>query len=308
MSRMTPDSMEGLLLVLENIRLFGEKPIEEVMQNLAKTGVATRKFPIESITEIGLRLNLLERSDQLNSFKLSRIGTRLLGELEDRGSEFVLREILMKWTLYVDHRLIGLAFSPSKEILQNADTFTRDCLQTLGLLDPAPSRESKDWWLRLQTASYLPDQEILTQLGEAAEMAVMEAEQIRLKNAGLNTQVEKVRQVSLTSNLAGYDILSLNGNLLPHLDKGVSIQIEVKSVHPNENGIGRIFLSRNEWDTAQSLAETYFLYLVDRRTLTSGSEPRIRVFRVSELEELLPTDSSPKAKWVSAEVRLHMDS
>lgn len=307
MSRVTPDSIQGLLLVLEHLQLYGERPIEEVMQNLARTGIATRNFPIESITEIGLRLNLIETHDRHNSVKLSRIGNRLLSELAHSGSEFVLREILMKWILYVDHRLIGLAFSPRKEIQENADSFTRDCLQTLGLLDSTPSQDSKDWWLRLQTASFLPNQEILTQLGEAAESAVLKAEQARLSKAGLANQADKIRQVSVSSNLAGYDILSLNGNLVTDLDKNQSIQIEVKSVRPERDGIGRFFLSRNEWDTAKSLAQTYFLYLVHRQTISSTLEPQITILSVSQLETLLPKDSSSQAKWVTAEVRVALE-
>ncbi|MER9260825.1 DUF3883 domain-containing protein [Mesorhizobium sp. M0217] len=103
------------------------------------------------------------------------------------------------------------------------------------------------------------------EMGEAAELWVLEYERNRLRNHPFQDQI---RRISVDDVSAGYDIMSFAA----HSSLQHDLFIEVKSY-----GATKAFhWSRNEIATAAEFGEEYALYLVDRtRTYQSSYSPHI---------------------------------
>lgn len=94
-------------------------------------------------------------------------------------------------------------------------------------------------------------------LGDLAERIAVEYEKNRLINAGNNELAQKVKLISKSEVNAGYDIRSYkNAN-----SKKYDAYIEVKYFNNNQ-----FYLSQNEYLTAETLKEDYYLYLVNTET------------------------------------------
>ena len=99
--------------------------------------------------------------------------------------------------------------------------------------------------------------------GAAAEAFAIEYEKRRL-GPPLS---ESIRQVSLISVSAGYDIASFESDGSTHFDKF----IEVKAI-----GRDGFYLSSNELRVAKKLGRQYYLYLIDLgKTSAAGYQPEI---------------------------------
>lgn len=90
--------------------------------------------------------------------------------------------------------------------------------------------------------------------GDYAEKIVMKYERELLEREGKVTLVNRVKQVSLTDDTLGYDVLSFKPN-------GEEKHIEVKGVKAKPQKSFRFFISANEIDVAKS-DRSYFLYIV----------------------------------------------
>lgn len=115
-----------------------------------------------------------------------------------------------------------------------------------------------------------------SQLGEEAELWVVQYEERRLLSHRLREQIVRISTEDVS---AGFDILSFaNEHSLRH-DRF----IEVKS-----HGVDkRFFWSRNEIQTALEFGDSYCLYLVDRTQFkTDGYEPHIITGPTPELFEI----------------------
>ena len=100
--------------------------------------------------------------------------------------------------------------------------------------------------------------------GEQAERFAFEYETLRLKGDGINKEPLSISSIDV---MAGYDMISYESILSDDYDR----YIEVKAV--SKSGF---YWSKNEYDTAKSKAEKYYLYLVDlNRINESGYAPEI---------------------------------
>ncbi|WP_226037482.1 DUF3883 domain-containing protein [Aquibacillus saliphilus] len=118
------------------------------------------------------------------------------------------------------------------------------------------------------------------EMGEIAENFVLNYEKKRLGDCGF-LDLNKVKKISDVDVTAGYDIVSYINNKSNHYDKF----IEVKSfeLHPY------FYWSKNEIEVAKEKKDNYFLYLVDRKKITSRdykpiiiSNPYETVYKNSE--------------------------
>lgn len=92
------------------------------------------------------------------------------------------------------------------------------------------------------------------QLGEEAELFVLEYEKKKLKSADINKLPKRISEIDVS---AGYDIASyLFDNSVPNKF------IEVKNCDSSLS----FYISKNELDVAKDKAENYFLYLYNRIT------------------------------------------
>lgn len=96
------------------------------------------------------------------------------------------------------------------------------------------------------------------EIGEKAELCVMDYERNRLKNN--DKLLSMLEHVALTDVNAGYDILSWE--LTANTQVNIPRYIEVKAIPIKNNS--RFFWSMNEIETARKYRDRYSLYLVPR--------------------------------------------
>jgi hypothetical protein len=88
-------------------------------------------------------------------------------------------------------------------------------------------------------------------LGKAAELKVLQYEKDRLSD--FPELLKKIKHISMSDVLAGYDILSWEKN------KAIPRFIEVKAISKNDYNF---FWTRNEIEKAKELTNRYYLYLL----------------------------------------------
>lgn len=101
-------------------------------------------------------------------------------------------------------------------------------------------------------------QQIKKEIGEKAELCVMDYEKKRLKNN--NKLLNMLDHVALTDVNAGYDILSWE--VTSDTSENIPRYIEVKAIQIENNS--RFYWSSNEIDMARKHGDRYSLYLVPR--------------------------------------------
>lgn len=104
-------------------------------------------------------------------------------------------------------------------------------------------------------------------VGNAGEMAVLNYEKEKLREAGLTDLANKIIHESAAGNKPGWDITSFDEN-------GTKIFIEVKS--STGKTITSVDITDNEWKAASVHKDKYFLYLVTKALATS---PPIEILR-----------------------------
>lgn len=202
---------------------------------------------------------------------------------EDSIADFIkpnaLRQDATRGLFYVKDSLVPLRFFGIRNLLISLELFERDStLKSSNLFVNANStelfetlvvnsiREENRCQKRRFSLSELKSiQDRQEELGEKAEIFALEFEQHRLQG---HPSIGRIRRVSEDCANAGFDIESFNDKESVFVDRF----IEVKSY--SENAV--FYWSQNEIESANELAEKYFLYLVDRNKMSqSGYAPRI---------------------------------
>lgn len=189
--------------------------------------------------------------------------------------------------------LLGLAFSSSDEIKEILPPGEFECFQQLGLADYRPSERAESWWSSLRNAGKNFDSTILKLIGDRAELQSFQFEMRRL--APYLNGDRSVSWVSRETDLAGYDILSFQGEG----DSPLSPKpIEVKSLSKDAQGGLSFFLSRNEFEVAKLLPGFTF-HLWESSALAS-----LNTLWIPKLEAVLnsvPSDSG-RGAWQSTRI------
>jgi hypothetical protein len=161
------------------------------------------------------------------------------------------------------------------------------CLDAAGLYAEVPDAAALEWWDELSSQFRSVTDLDRTRVGREGERLTMAYEEERLAGAGRPDL--KPKWVALEDNSLGYDVLSysvdVNGTESP-------LHIEVKST---ASGARRMFLTRNEWKVATSLADTFALYFWD---LESQS---LTVVGVDYLQVNVPTDQG-RGRWDTVQI------
>jgi hypothetical protein len=142
-----------------------------------------------------------------------------------------------------------------------------ECFIQLGLADYTLSEEASLWWEKLRKSGSKINAEILTAIGDRAEVASITHEQFRLQNYLGTPGVAQIEWVSRETDLAGFDILSFTGSTPDPLQR---LPIEVKKLSREPSQSTFFYLSRNEFETANKIPDyTFHLWEHDRITKTA---------------------------------------
>lgn len=139
-------------------------------------------------------------------------------------------------------------------------------------LDSGNSLEVVSFWDTLASRARGLHDVRLNEIGRQGERLTIQHETHRTSRAP--------RWIALDSNEDGYDVLSTIS-----LEDNSKLCIEVKA---SQQGMsGQIFLTRNEWETAQVLLN-YKMYLWD----VSSNCPRLAVLDIPTISEHIPADQN----------------
>ncbi len=148
------------------------------------------------------------------------------------------------------------------------------------------SKEIRDWWLDMKEYARNLSKEKMTVSGKTGEDKTFDYEIDKLKKLKIFKEPEII---SVHDEEEGYDVLSWN-------DKIEQIFIESKATVKLN---GRFFLTRNEWNTAKTKKEKYFVYVWIKEL------PNPRIINFKELSELVsPHDTikSKNSRWPKLEI------
>ncbi|OAX56908.1 hypothetical protein A6R73_01570 [Xanthomonas translucens pv. poae] len=161
-----------------------------------------------------------------------------------------------------------------REFLSEAGADIRSCFERAGALDAAPNQVVVSWWDDLAGLAYGTLNQAKMDVGRRAERLSLEREHRRLEAFPGHPPVQ---WTALDSNAAGYDILSWSkkdGHWHP-----VYLEVKGFSISP-----ARLYLTRNEWDTAKRLADDFHFQVWD---VGSG---RMAQLSTSQMQPHVPTD------------------
>ncbi len=161
------------------------------------------------------------------------------------------------------------------------------CLRAAGLFDDPPAQTTVTWWDDLaHTVRADRDQHLLSQ-GREGERLSLAYERERLQKLGINAEP---KWVSIEDNGAGYDIQSFS----PGTSEPLNRLIEVKSSARQKP---RIFISRNEWESALQYGESYVFHIwhLPSKVLTERT--------VADLAPNIPINQGT-GQWTDVEVEI----
>ena len=176
-----------------------------------------------------------------------------------------------------------LAPAGRSHVLQAIGVNGVQCLRAAGLL--GHDARATDWWDAL-AAAYRGERDArLLAQGRKGERLSLEYEYERLSRAGI---ARPPVWVAIDDNTVGYDILSYAW----HDGGEINRLIEVKTTQAD---CPRMFLSRNEWKTAEQYGAAFEFHLwnLNSETLT--------IYTVEDIRAHIPTDNG-FGEWVNVEI------
>lgn len=167
------------------------------------------------------------------------------------------------------NELLPLSLSSVRNILISQGFFipSRDSQTTrfyiVPKFDPLVAKHCKNRQRKMSLERFKKQLEANEIAGDKAEIFVLEYEKSRLGEP-LGSKVKRISDIDVT---AGYDIVSYDSDLSESPDRF----IEVKALSS-----AGFYWSKNEYDIAKLKGDTYYLYLVDLRSIDQqGYVPQI---------------------------------
>jgi len=163
----------------------------------------------------------------------------------------------------------------------------RDVFSAAGLLNTPPEMDVVTWWDETVGHARLAiDTEKMAQAWIAETLSINH-EKKRLQTLGLDIEPE---WIGLDDNFAGYDVLSYD------IKDGIVVakMIEVKSTVASPL---RFYLSRNEWNTAHEIRDSYEFHVWNMAI----DPPVLFQFSVEQVSPHIPRDNE-KGRWANAEI------
>lgn len=173
-----------------------------------------------------------------------------------------------------------LAPAGRNHVLQAVGVNGVQCLRAAGLL--SADSHATDWWDALASENRSGRDASLLAQGRLGERMSLAYECSRLEREGI---ARSPVWIAIEDNTVGYDILSFTR----HESREINRLIEVKTTRSNSL---RMFLSRNEWETAERFGAAFEFHLWN---LDAGT---LNIFSVEEIREHIPRDNG-SGRWES---------
>ena len=239
-----------LALVLQMCEREASVPVAELHFKISGRSEVYKESLIKEAVHLGLNSGLI-RELESSKIELTHLGRSAI-KTDGKDVFEAERRILARLITTVRRDLLKIGFMDSDE-LSELGRNEQECLEQFGLLDYQLSPGAKKWWEGLRSAGAQFDSAILKEVGDQAELASINFEEVRLQRLGLIGK--SVDWVSRETDLAGYDILSYVGDALRVNER---LCIEVKKLSSSSAGGLYFFLSRNEAEVARKSTNYVF--------------------------------------------------
>lgn len=151
-----------------------------------------------------------------------------------------------------------------------------------GLLETPPEQVDIEWWDHVSALVRLEGDKKKLERGREAEKLTLEREREILQKQGIEKQPV---WIAIEDNTAGYDVLSYTKGKFGVLNK--LIEVKSTSVFPPI-----FYITRNEWNQALEVGESYFFHIWDMNV----SPPILHERSSFEIISHIPIDCG-KGKW-----------
>jgi hypothetical protein len=173
-----------------------------------------------------------------------------------------------------------MAILGREKVRRLLDADQEQCLRYADLLKTPLDNSGMKWWDDLARFFRSLQQERNEDIGRKAERLTVAYEYTRLLDFGISARPQ---WIALEDNTVGYDVMSFRQNG----DRTFPIHIEVKGTTAVP---ARFFLTRNEWDKARSIGDSYFVYVWNIKDL------KLWVISLEVLSQHVPIDSG-NGRW-----------
>jgi hypothetical protein len=259
--RFTPGRFTALWVILRGLAKLGEGVTEDELLSFARrSGLRAGGLPITD----GFTLAQFGGFVQSVNARITLTGLgreALVRAHDDEPTQEVLR--LFASVLFLRHPPAWVAYwqgSPKDLDLVMPDG-SRDILRDAGLLDDADDDiEAWSLWNALKSVPPIENaMAIRAEIGAAGEELALAHERERLEREGYLSLAQRVRWVAQESASYGFDILSFAGRSYPSDRPETPLAVEVKASAITPRSSLDFFLTRHEWETAQTFPGRYII-------------------------------------------------
>ncbi|MDP2402178.1 MAG: DUF3883 domain-containing protein [Actinomycetota bacterium] len=300
--RLSTGRLQIVLPILARAQEYPGASITSLSKMMAGSGDMGGAVPWADSLDIAMSAGLLDAGQ--SGVRLTDAGSRVVNLRRSGDSRASLHEALREYVLNGRRDLLTLVFMTDAEIDAFVDSDTRQCLRDLELLPKNGTIRSRQWWAGLLDQTGAVDEQTLKELGDWAESTSIQYEKRRLADEGFTSLAASVEWVSREDEGLGYDILSYVGANCLDLDPETRLRVEVKAMGLRREAF-RFYLTRNEWQVAQSSPDRYLFHLWRLVDLVNPADASPTMVRDPDsILALLPQDVCSSGRWTECEVVL----
>lgn len=267
-------------------------------------------MPLSDGLSIGLLGSFLAAKNE--TINITSLGKKIvsLWDKEEPNAQ-VIRQLIFPLILKLMPSWVTFSGRSLEERLISIPDRWKEVLNNGELLGKFLSDEAKKWWRDLQRAIAKIEEKFLKKIGDVGEILTLRYEKIRLTCEKHIELAEKIDWVAKENDGYGFDIASFFGYLLSDNKKPTDmIMIEVKSTTSNSENSFRLYISRNEWETAEDNMTNYFFYLWKGVKISKsnpiGDGPLILPARI--ISQYVPLDKHKRGKWIKCRIELDLNA
>lgn len=172
-----------------------------------------------------------------------------------------------------------------RKFIKKLDRDEESIFREAGLLIEPPNDRVVTWWDNITGMIRMERDTQILERARKAEKLTIEYEIKQLESHGI---YEKPKWIALEDNTAGFDVLSYSKNEFGLVNK--LIEVKSTTVYPL-----RFYLTRNEWEHAEEVGDSYFFYVWNMQE----DPPKLFIRTVPDIALHVPQDNKD-GKWENA--------
>jgi hypothetical protein len=293
----TASNMIALWRIVRIVEAFEGIEVKIVMEMARNSGLIAGSLPAGEGLALGRHCKLLEIA-HINKLVLTPHCKSLIPLCSTEQPNIHITRAILQQYFFVNKLEWLLFFNEDPEIFKASipDEWIF-LLENSGLFE-MEDKDVRSWWSRVFSKFQTYQDGKKLEIEKVAEKLTFDHERNRLQADGLKNDHAYLKWVSQISDKEGYDIASIRGALLKFaFTEKSNILIEVKASVSSSTDAFRFYVSRPEWEKAQSNISSYFFYCWISTNLETQTALGPYIIPADQLKSHFPTDNSEICQW-----------